>query len=216
MLEGWVAVSDTRPLTRMQVARLLSAVSHQPMSATERGLVKRDLAELGRARGVCTRTPLGMARFGGRHHPRASLATTDHRAQGRWVCHRDRVSDLSRRHCARAVAHLGILRAALRSPASGARNRGLTREDVLAQSIEDAQLKGNKADFRESAFQLAWGKFMGASRRGQGQSELGAPGAREICCSPTARHLTACCDCTHPTAGCTTPMSPRHCGRERG
>ena len=43
---GWVAVPDTRPLTRIQVAQILSIVSNQSMSATERGLVNRYIAEL--------------------------------------------------------------------------------------------------------------------------------------------------------------------------
>ena len=152
---GWIAVPDTRPLTRIQVAQILSTVSNQSMSATERGLVNRYIAEL-ENRAAFTREPRWtwrdsaasvileplvrqqvIARRGdGFVNETASQTYIGGSVRGRFYT----LGFYARHFEAREWSNQPRLR----------------REDVLAHPIEDVQLKGKKADFRESAFQLAW------------------------------------------------------------
>lgn len=169
---GWIAISDTRPLTRMQVARLLAAVSHQPMSATERGLVERYIAELA-GRAAFAREPRWAWRDS------AASVILEPLMRQRVIARRgeafsdETASQTYLGGSVRGQFHtLGFYARHYEAREWSDRAR-LTREDVLARPIEDAQLKGDKADFRESAFQLAWANAWIRLDAGKGSMDWG-------------------------------------------
>ena len=163
---------DTRPLTRIQVAHMLSAVSNQLMSATERGLVNRYIAELE-----------NRAAFA--HEPRWTWRDTtasvilEPLARQQVIARR---GDGFVNETASQTHIGGTVRGRFHALGFYARHfearewsnqPRLRREDVLAHPIEDVQLKGKKADFRESVFQLAWANSWMRIDRGQGKPQLG-------------------------------------------
>ncbi len=151
----WVAVPDTRPLTRIQVVRMLSAVSSQSMSATERGLINRYIAEL-ENRAAFAREPRWT------WHDSAASVILEPLARQQVIARR---GDGFLNETASQTYIGGSMRGRFHTLGFYARHfearewsdqPRLRREDVLAHPLEDVQLKGKKVDFRESAFQLAW------------------------------------------------------------
>ena len=152
---GWVAVPDTRPLTRIQVAQMLSAVSSQSMSVTERGLINRYIAEL-ENRVAFAREPRWI------WHDSTASITLEPLARQQVIARRgdgflsETTSQTYIGGSVRGRFHTLGFYARHFEAREWSNQPRLRREDVLAHPIEDVQLKGKKVDFRESAFQLAW------------------------------------------------------------
>ncbi len=134
---------------------MLSAASNQAMSATERGLIDRYVAEL-TDRAAFAREPRWAWRDSVASvtlEPLARQQVIARRGDG-FV--RETVSQTHLGGSVRGRFHaLGFFARHFEAREWSNQSR-LRREDVLARPIEDVQLKGNKADFRASAFQLAW------------------------------------------------------------
>ena len=152
---GWLVVSDMRPLTRAQVAQMLGEVQGQSMSATERGVVDRYIAELAE-KSAFKREP----RWAWHDSVASVVVEPVFRQQviarrGDGFVH-ETVSQTYVGGSVRGRFHnLGFQMRHFEAREWSNQLR-LRREDVLARPIEDVQLKGKKADFRESVFQLAW------------------------------------------------------------
>ena len=152
---GWVAVSDIRPFSRTEVARMLVAAHDQVMSATERDLVERYVAEFA-DEPAFNREP--------QWHWRDSVAsvTVEPVFRQQVVARRgdgfvhETVSQTYVGGTVRGRFHTLGFRMRHFEAREWSNQLRLQREDVLARPIEDVQLKGKKADFRESVFQLAW------------------------------------------------------------
>ncbi|MCZ6633719.1 MAG: hypothetical protein O7G87_09955 [bacterium] len=178
---GWfdTPLSQTRPFSRKGVARRLLYVFRQldagrSMSRTERGILERYSAEFSveleglgyGARGGGDDTWVGRALSGGNLYVwRDSVASVaidplfrqsvlGFRGDGP---RRERVSQTYVGGILRGTFHdrfgFRIRHFEAREWSNGGRN---SRQDVVARPIEDVQLKGSFADFREATFQLVW------------------------------------------------------------
>lgn len=169
---GWISVSDTRPLTRRQVARLLAAASHQPMSTTERGTVERYIAELA-GHAAFTREPRWAWRDSAATVILEPLMRQQVIARRGAAFVNETASQTYLGGAVRGRFHALGFYARHYEAREWSDHPRLTREHVLARPIEDAQLKGNKADFRESAFQLAWANSWIRLDAGKGSLDWG-------------------------------------------
>jgi len=152
---GWLVVSDTRPLTRAQVAHMLGKVQGLAMSAIERGLVDRYTAELAE-RSAFKREPRWVWRDS------VASVTVEPVFRQQVIARRgdsflnETVSQTHVGGTVRGRFHDFGFRLRHFEAREWSNQLRLRREDVLVRPVEDVQLKGKKADFRESVFQLAW------------------------------------------------------------
>jgi len=175
---GWLdsAASQTRPYTRLKVARLLIQVlrnsdAQAAMSGTERGILQRRLtsfrAEAARLGHALPGAETGaLERLAGALYSwrdtSASFAV-DALVRQRLILLRGDVREretVSQTHIGAIVRGTLGDRIGFRARHFEAREWStlprLTRADVLARPIELVQFKGKAADFREATYQLVW------------------------------------------------------------
>lgn len=165
---GWVSVPYARPLSRQVIARLLhAALQVEELTQTERGTLDRLAAEFAEelARlGYKTSRPGGFRHGGPLWTWRDSAAAVSATPLFRQQIIARRGDGFVRETVSQTYAG-GIIEGRYRQLGFRVRHFEarewttgvrLNRSDVLAHPIEDAQLKGDVADFREGVFQLVW------------------------------------------------------------
>ena len=203
---GWLdaAAPQTRPYTRLEVARLLVQVlqnsdAQAAMSGTERGILRRRLAsfraEAARLGHAPSAAETGAVRTwaGALYSWRDTSASVAVRALFRQRLIRVR-GEVGERETVSQTHIGGIVRGTL-GDRIGFRARHfearewstlprLTRADVLARPIERIQFKGKAADFREAAWQLVWTTRRFAADAAKGSLDWGPGRSGNLLLSP--------------------------------
>ena len=165
---GWVSAPYARPLSRQAIARLLhAALQVGEMTRTERGILDRLAAEFAEELALLGHEgshPAGFRRGDPLWAWRDSAASVSATPLFRQQIIARRGDGFVRETVSQTYVG-GIVEGRYRGLGFRVRHFEarewttgvrLNRSDVLAHPIEDAQLKGDVADFREGVFQLVW------------------------------------------------------------